>query len=140
LNSNTSQIDLSSESQTGHEEHIKFVDKLIEEKVCEPLAEAQHFMHRNDGPYLPLTISLYRSMAFKAFKRYVAENMETGNLLDAKSFNLQALSSHFCQKVDLETLDTHYFPVLSGQYHRMLQTHHQKLPTSKLSENIDLIR
>lgn len=79
-------------------------------------------------------------MAFKAFKRYVAENLETGNLLEEKTFNLQALSSHFCQKVDLETLDTHYFPVLSGQYHRMLQTHHQKLPTSKLSENIDLIR
>ena len=51
------------------EEDENEVDKLIYYNVCIPLNEAKSRMAKNDGPYMPMTVSLYRTVAFKMFKR-----------------------------------------------------------------------
>jgi hypothetical protein len=50
------------------------MDKLIYYNVCIPLNEAKARMAKNDGPYMPITMSLYRTVAFKMFKRQFGSN------------------------------------------------------------------
>ena len=74
------------------------VDKLIYFNVCIPLSEAKQRMGKNDGPYMPMTVSLYRTVAFKMFKRKFANKQ-----------NLAPIYASFCQKVDRELLDKEFF-------------------------------
>ena len=41
---------------------------LIDESICVPLQECQRVLSKVDGALCPLTITLYRSIAFKKLK------------------------------------------------------------------------
>ena len=63
---------LSESVNQSSEDDENELDKLIYYNVCIPLNEAKSRMPKNDGPYMPMTVSLYRTVAFKMFSRQFA--------------------------------------------------------------------
>lgn len=80
-------------------------------------------MAKNDGPYMPMTVSLYRTVAFKMFKRQFSNTQNP------------TIYASFCQKVDRELLDKQFYFEIVKQYHRKIQQHKlnsdlfEKMPT-----------
>ena len=69
-------------------------------------------MHKTEGPYMPLTVTLYRSIAYKKFKSLILQKLRAG-----EPVALDKMSSVFCKRVDRELLDGQYYHVLVKQYH-----------------------
>ena len=61
---------------------------------------------------MPLTVTLYRSIAFKKFKSLMLHKLKAGEPVE-----LDKLSTIFCKRVDRELLDGQYFNILVKQYH-----------------------
>lgn len=76
------------------------LDEIISENVSIPITECQAFIKRAEAPFLPLTMTTYRTIAYKKFKSLMIESLRAG-----KKIELDVVSSQFCQKVDRELLD-----------------------------------
>ena len=73
---------------------------LIEDNVSVPLGECCKVIYKTEGPYMPLTMTLYRGIAYRKFKRMMMEKLRSGQVVE-----IDKMSSLFCHKVDLELLD-----------------------------------
>jgi hypothetical protein len=85
------------------------IDRILNEKVCVPLTEVQLQMYRNDGPFMPLTITVYRQIAFKYFKMLVFSKFKASQLpnypIACNLTDLDQITASFCTKLDREILD-----------------------------------
>lgn len=57
------------------EEDVRY---LVSENVTIPLMECQRTLHRTDGAICPLTITLYRSIAFRKLKLNLQKHLSAG--------------------------------------------------------------
>lgn len=71
------------------------VDQIIDDYVSIPLNECKNYLARCEAPYLPLTMTTYRAVAFKKFRNQVMDLMKTG-----ANIKIGQLTSDFCNKVD----------------------------------------
>jgi hypothetical protein len=69
--------------------------------------ECQRTLHRTDGAICPLTITLYRSIAFRKLKLNLQEHLSAG-----KHVLISQISHAFCRQVDLELLDNNFYYTL----------------------------
>lgn len=89
---------------------------------------------------MPLTMTLYRGIAYRKFKSMMMEKLKSGRVVE-----LDKMSSLFCRKVDRELLDNQFYPVLVSQYHSKIIKHRLsgadtgKMP-GKIRENIEVLK
>ena len=94
------------------------VETIVAENVSLPLTECKNYLRRAEAPYLPLTITTYRAIAFKKFKALLLANLKAGKKVD-----IESLTTEFCQKVDREILDKQFYYVVKEQYHKQILSH-----------------
>ena len=66
--------------------------------------ECQRTLHRTDGAICPLTITLYRSIAFRKLKLNLQKHLSAGQHVP-----ISKISHAFCRQVDLELLDNRFY-------------------------------
>ena len=77
-----------------------FLDLLVREHVETPLKVVPAHLKRAQAPYLPLTIGVYREVAYKKVKQEVVEKLKAG--VDVK---VEKIATDFVKKIDLEILN-----------------------------------
>ena len=81
---NSTQIDriLETESEQSlsplDKEMEQLIDNLIEDNICLPLNEVHNVLPRLDNSVLPVTFTLYRSIAYKKFKSMLVNQIQGG--------------------------------------------------------------
>lgn len=115
------------------------VDYIIGEAVSLPIQECTLQFHRAEAPFMPLTFTTYRSIAYKKFKSLMITQIQQGQPVP-----LDKLTSHFCRKVDLEILDKKFYQILVEQYHNKIRKHNlneaylEKMP-KQMKEHLEIV-
>ena len=83
------------------------MDYLIDESVALPLQECHRLIYKAQSPYMPMTLSLYRSIAHKKFKSMLMKSIDNGSMVSVKE-----AQTNFSKRVDLDILDKQFYHVL----------------------------
>lgn len=62
----------------SHVEACPLVESIVQENVEMMLTESQYHIQRAEAPYLPLTLTTYRAIAYKKFKALMLEQLKNG--------------------------------------------------------------
>lgn len=68
------------------------VKYLVNDSVAIPLIECQRMLNKTEGAICPLTISTYRSIAFKKLKANMQARLQAGQIVP-----VDLISTHFCR-------------------------------------------
>ena len=76
------------------------IQNLITENILIPLSESKKLLRKTEGAMMPLTMTLYRTIAYKKFKMQLLNKIGKSSQL-----NIEESTSTFCRSIDKEILD-----------------------------------
>ena len=71
-------VDVKSEEASPVIEFEPDFENIITESVEILIGECSKLIHKTEGPYLPLSMTLYRTIAYKKFKTLLVTKMKNG--------------------------------------------------------------
>ena len=81
-------INLESNVQQTDDEEF---EEIIIDHILIPLSECNKLIHKSEGPYVPLTMTLYRTIAYRKFKNLMMKKLKSGQCVEIDKY-----SSLFC--------------------------------------------